>query len=398
MTGETPPDGDASESRPAPHPEAPKPPTPLPFSRRSASSVPVDLRSGSLLFLAIVAGIFALHWARAIFVPLMVSVMLAVALSPIVAAMERFVRIPRVVGAGLLALAVLGGCGVAAYAFADDVAALVEALPEAVHKVRESFNDQQADPKGTISKVKKAAAEIERAATSEAAQDAGVTRVQVQTERFNLGTFMWSGTLGLAGAAGEAMAIAFITYALLASGTTFRRKLVRIAGPTFTRRRLTVQALDEITAQIQRYLMVQLITSVIVGIASWLAFLWIGLNHAAVWGIVAGVLNLIPYIGLIAIGASTALVGFLQFGSLDMAILISGASIVIHAIEAYFLTPWLTSHANRMNPVAVFIGVLAWGWLWGIWGLLLGVPILVVVKAVCDRIDDLKPIGELLGS
>lgn len=396
VTDESPPDGAASESRPPPPPDAP-PRTMLPLGSRSVASVPVDLRSGSMLFLAIVAGVFALYWARAIFIPLMVSVMLAVALSPIVSAMER-VRIPRVLGAGLLALLVLVGGGFAVYALADDAAALVEALPEAVHKVRESFNDPQADPKGTISKVKKAAAEIERAASPEAAPAEGVTRVQVQAEHFSLSNFMWSGTLGLAGAAGEAMAIAFITYALLASGSTFRRKLVRIAGPTFTRRRLTVQALDEITVQIQRYLLVQLITSVIVGIASWLAFLWIGLNHAAVWGIVAGVLNLIPYIGLIAIGASTALVAFLQFGTLDMALLVSGISIVIHAVEAYLLTPWLTSHANRMNPVAVFLGVLAWGWLWGVWGLLLGVPILAVVKAVCDRVDDLRPVGELLGS
>lgn len=389
----------------AEHPEddagAVRPRSPAPLLPEAApprpSQAPVDLRSGSLLFLALLAGVFALYWARAIFIPLMVSVMLAVALSPIVSALERL-RVPRVLGAGLLALGLFGAGGFTVYALSDDVAALVDALPEAVHKVRVSFNDEQANPKGTISKVKKAAAEIERATTPEAAPAAGVTRVQVQSEHFNLSNFMWSGTLGLAGAAGEVMAIAFITYALLASGSTFRRKLVRIAGPTFTRRRLTVQALDEMTVQIQRYLLVQLFTSVVVGIASWLAFLWIGLNHAAVWGIVAGVLNLVPYIGLIMIGASTALVGFLQFGTLDMAIVISGASIVIHAIEAYLLTPWLTSHANRMNPVAVFLGVLAWGWLWGIWGLLLGVPILVVVKAVCDRVDDLKPIGELLGS
>jgi predicted PurR-regulated permease PerM len=174
--------------------------------------------------------------------------------------------------------------------------------------------------------------------------------------------------------------------------------MVRIAGPTFTRKKITVQALDEITAQIQRYLLVQLFTSFVVGVASWLVFWWIGLNHAAVWGIVAGVLDLVPYIGLVVVGGSTALVGFLQFGTLEMALLISGASAVIHAIESYLLTPWLTSQASKMNPVAIFIGVLAWGWLWGIWGLLLGVPILLVVKAVCDRVDDLKPIGELLGS
>jgi predicted PurR-regulated permease PerM len=173
---------------------------------------------------------------------------------------------------------------------------------------------------------------------------------------------------------------------------------VRIAGPTFTRRRITVQALDEMTAQIQRYLLVQIFTSIVVGVASWFAFLWLGLEHAAVWGIVAGVLDMIPYIGLVVICGATALVGFMQFGSLEMAVLIAGASAAIHAVESYLLTPWLTSQASRLNPVAVFIGVIAWGWLWGIWGLLLGVPILMIVKAVCDRVDDLKPIGELLGT
>jgi predicted PurR-regulated permease PerM len=360
-------------------------------------ATPVDLRSGSLLFLAMLAGLFVLYWARAIFIPIMVGVMLSVALSPIVKAMERW-HIPRAVGAALLLFGALGATAYAAYALADDAAALVEMLPEAVQKVRGSFEDQQTDPQGTIGKVKKAAAEIERAATPSAHPEDGVQRVHVEAEHFSLRNYMWSGTLGLAGAVGQAMAITFIAYFLLASGNTFRRKLVRIAGPTFTRRRLTVQALDEITVQIQRYLLVQLFTSFVVGVASWLAFLWIGLNHAAVWGIVAGVLDLVPYIGLIAVGASSALVGFLQFGTFEMALLISGASVVIHAIEGYLLTPWLTSHASRMNPVAVFLGVLSWGWLWGIWGLLLGVPILMVVKAVCDRVDELKPIGELLGT
>lgn len=361
---------------------------------------PVDLRSGALLFLAIFAGILALYWGRTIFVPIMLGVTISIALSPIVAAMERWLRLPRALGAAVLLLGGFGAGSWTVYSLADDAALLVAALPEAVQKVRDTFDAQQGDPTAAISKMRKAAADIERAATPGASvppPNDGVTRVQIEAAHFSLRDYMWSGTLGLAGAVGQAIAVTFIAYFLLASGNTFRRKLVRIAGPTFTRRRLTVQALDEITKQIQLYLLVQLFKGLIVGVASWLAFLWIGLNHAAVWGVVAGVLDLVPYVGLIIIGASSALVGFLQFGSFDMALLISGVSIVIHGIESYLLTPWLTSHASRMNPVAVFLGVLAWGWLWGVWGLLLGVPILLVVKAVCDRVDEFKPIGELLG-
>jgi len=116
-----------------------------------------------------------------------------------------------------------------------------------------------------------------------------------------------------------------------------------------------------------------------------------------VWGILAGVLNFVPYIGAVVVTGGAALVGFLQFGTVEMALTIAGVSLVIQSLEGYLLTPWLTSRATRMSPVVVFVGVLGWGWLWGGWGLILGVPILMAVKSVCDRFDDLKPVGELLG-
>ena len=405
-----------TDPEPAP-PELPAPPEPHlpPMQTRPVADAPtgvaaqpaalaaqpVDLRSGSLFVLAAVAAIYMLHWAKGLFIPLMVGLTLSIALTPVVDFFERW-RIPRVLGAGLLLFGALGAAVYAAYALADDAAALIETLPEAAQKVRDQMQSSPGDPQGTIQKVKKAAEGIERVAAARHAASApvheGVTRVQIEKPDFSLSDYLWTGTLGLAGAVGQTIAVTFIAFFLLVSGKTFRRKFVRIAGPTFTRRRITVQALDEMTAQIQRYLLVQIVTSLIVGVASWLAFLWLGLNHAAVWGIVAGVLDFIPYIGLVVICGATALVGFMQFNSFEMALLIAGASAVIHAIESYLLTPWLTSQASRLNPVAVFIGVLAWGWLWGIWGLLLGVPILMVVKAVCDRVDDLKPIGELLGT
>ena len=363
--------------------------------------LPVHLPSGALVLLAILAVVGALYLARAVCIPIMVGVMISVALSPLVDRLERW-RVPRMLGAALLLSGALGAMIVAGYSLAEEATALIDTLPQAAQKVRQSMGSEKVDSRSPIQKVQKAATEIERAAAETApkapVQKSGVTRVQIEKPDFSVHDYVWTGTLGLMGAIGQVIMVTFIAYFLLISGKSFRRKMVRISGPTFSRKKLTVQALDEITGQIQRYLLVQIFTSFVVGIASWLAFLWIGLNHAAVWGIVAGVLDLVPYIGLIVIAAGTALVGFVQFGSLETALLISGASAVIHGIEAYLLTPWLTSQASRMNPVAVFLGVLVWGWLWGVWGLLLGVPILLIVKAVCDRIDDLKPIGELLGT
>ncbi len=221
--------------------------------------------------------------------------------------------------------------------------------------------------------------------------------MQIEPPRFNVKDYLWSGTLGLAAALGQGSVVLLITFFLLVSGDLFRRKVVRIAGPTFGQKRLTLQALDEVDQQIQRYLLVQVFTSAIVGVATWLAFAWIGVERAAVWGAVAFVLNFIPYFGNIVVTGASALMGFVQFGNFEMALLIGGASMAINSVEGYLLTPWLTGRASRMNPVAVFVGVLAWGWLWGLWGLFLGVPILMAIKAVCDRVDDLKPVGELLG-
>jgi predicted PurR-regulated permease PerM len=191
--------------------------------------------------------------------------------------------------------------------------------------------------------------------------------------------------------------VVFIAYFRLVSGSSFRRKMVKIAGPTFAQKRVTVQVLDEITAQIHRYLLVQLFTSVLVGLSVWLSFLAVGLERAALWGVAAFVLNFVPYLGTIVLTAGSALVAFVQFGTLNGALLVGGIAMGLHVISGNLLTPWLTSRTSRMNAVTVFVGVLAFGWLWGVWGLLLGVPVMAAVKAVCDRVEDLKPIGELMG-
>ena len=363
--------------------------------------MPVDVRSASLAILALIASLFALRVASAVFIPLLLGLMASYALSPIVDRLER-IHLPRALAAALL----LGGIGSAmvwtAVSLSDDATALIESLPAATQKVREAMQAQRGQSESTISKVQRAAAELERA-TQEGGSTPpvparGVTRVSIERTHFDIKDYLWSGTLGVAASAGQAVVVAFIAYFLLCSGNSFRRKMVKIAGPTFAQKRITVQVLDEITAQIHRYLMVQVFTSALVGLATWLAFLAIGLEHAAVWGVVAFVLNFVPYIGTIAITAGSALVAFVQFGSLNMVLLVSGSAMLVHTLSGNLLTPWLTSRTSRMNAVTVFVGVLAFGWLWGVWGLLLGVPILTTVKAVCDRVEDLKPIGELLGS
>jgi predicted PurR-regulated permease PerM len=300
-----------------------------------------------------------------------------------------------------LLAALLGALGGTTYALADQANAVVEALPNAARKLGDAMRKQRTAQPGTMEKMQNAATQLERVAEESGGSTTagrGVTRVQIERPRLNIKDYLWSGTLGLMSLAGQIVVVIFLTYFLLISGNTFRRKLVKIAGPSLSRKKITVQALDEINWQIQRYLLVQLGSSVLVGLVTWLSFWALGLNNAAVWGVAAGVLNLVPYVGAILVTAAAALVAFLQFGQVNMALWVGGASMAIHMVQGNLLTPWLTSQASRMNPVAVFVGVLAWGWLWGVWGLLLGIPILMAVKAVCDRVEDLKPVGELLGT
>ena len=361
----------------------------------------VNLRSTSLVVLAALASVYVLHWAAAVFVPLLLGLMFSYALTPAVNRMVRW-HIPRLAASSLLVLGILAGIGTMAYRLSDDASAMIEAIPEVALKLRRVMEGHRSDgAAATINKVQQAAAELERTAEASATPAArtsrGVTKVQIERPRFDVKDYLWPGALGLAAGVGQATVVVFVTFFLLVSGDTFRRKMVKIAGPTFGQKKITLQALDEIDAQVQRYLGVLVITSAIVGVVTWLAFLWIGVERAAVWGVASFVLNFIPYLGSIAVTGLSALMGFVQFGSVEMGLLVGGASLAVHTVVGYILTPWLTSRASRMNPVAVFVGVLAWGWLWGVWGLFLGVPILMAIKAVCDRVDDLKAVGELLG-
>ena len=374
--------------------------TAFPEPERLLLQMPVDVRNLSLVVLAILAGLFVLQWARAVFIPIMLSVLFSYAFSPLVNWLE-LKRVPRWLSSAVLLLTILGAMGSGAYRLRLEAAQLIESLPAAAQKLGRALKSSNGKSDSALETVQKAAAQIEQATRDSAAvtgPNRGATRVVVEAPRFNIKDYLWTGTIGLFALIGQTTVVVFLTYFLMLSGDTFRRKLVKLAGPSLSKKKVTLQALHEIAGQIQRYLQVQLLTSLLVGVLTGLSLMFLGLENAAVWGVVSGVLNLVPYIGSLITAAASALVGFLQFGSINMAMAVGGVSVLIHTLVGNLLTPWLTSRASQLSPVAVFMGLLAWGWLWGVWGLLLGIPILMIVKSVCDRVEDLKPIGEFLGS
>lgn len=386
--------------RPEPDSDAGNRQSPAPSeSQDETPVVPVDvsIRSVALTVLATVAGVYLLHWAQQVFVPVVLAILISYALEPLVRSLVK-VRVPRPVASagivGLLVVSLVSGI----YAFTDDAQAIVAKLPDAAQTLRRVMNQDRGER--ALDHVQRAAEELQATADEAAVRNPApndVLRVQVEQPAIDLRQYFTWGSAGLAFFVAQSVLVVFFVFFLLASGDLFRRKLVKIAGPSLAKKKITVHILEDINTQIGRFLLIRVLTSVIVGIASWIAFHFVGLEQAGLWAIAAGVLNSIPYFGPMIVAAGTALVAFLQFETIAMAGYVSGLSLVITSAEGWLLTPWLTSHASRTNEVAIFLALIFWTFVWGIWGTLLAVPMLVVVKAFCDRVEDLQPLGELLG-
>ena len=387
--------------------------------------MPVDVRSASLAIIAVLACVVALQWAKDVVIPILMGVLLSYALTPVVNQLVRW-RLPRGVAAFAIITTLVAVMAGGTWALSGQANALLELAPQVAQKFRQ-FAAQMSGSASALQRVEQAATELQQVtgtqpvASSASATSASlaspavspakqsrspvqsqpipaVAHVVVEKPPLVVRDVVIAGTLGAVTFLGQIAVIFLIALFLLASGNTFRRKLVKMAGPKLSQRKITVEALEEIAAQIERYLLVQLAISSLVGIATWLVFWSFGMNQAAVWGVIAAVTNLIPYLGAVVVGGGAAAIGMLQFDSVQTGLLIGASSFAIHTVVGNLVTPWLMGRAARMSAVAVFVSVLSFGWLWGVWGLLLGVPILLVTKTVCDRVDELKPIGELLGA
>jgi predicted PurR-regulated permease PerM len=360
--------------------------------------MPVDIRSTALTVLAGLAIVLVLQYAQAMIIPIVLAVLVSYALEPVVAWMVRW-HVPRPLAAAVVLLVLTASGGWMLYGLRSEASAIVEQLPRAARRVRQMVENDRPTGATAIQQVQKAATELERAASAAASPPlpSGVQRVQVEAPPINVGDYVMWGSLGIFAAAGQLVLILFLVYFLLASGDLYRRKLVKIVGPSLSQKKLTLQILSEIDRQIEMFLLVQLFTSALVAVATWLAFRALGLEQAGVWGVLAGVFNSIPYFGPVIVTGATSVVAFTQFGTLRMAIVVGAVSLIITSLEGFLLTPWLTGRATRMNAVAIFVGLLFWGWVWNAWGMLLAVPMLMVMKVVCDHIEDFKGIGELLG-
>ena len=349
--------------------------------------------------LALLAIVAALYLARAFVIPLLIGILASYALSPAVDWLCRC-RVPRAAAAALVLAALAGGFSWLAFSLSDDAAALVQKLPEAARKLRQGLSEGRAAGPTALQNVQQAAKELEGAAADAAgpakpARAARAERAPAPVPWLN--DFMLAQSGLLMAVAAQAPIVLLLAYFLLAAGEHFRRKLVELVGPSLTAKKDAVRMLEEIDAQIQRYLFSTVLANVLLAIGTWLAFAALGVERAPLWGVAAGVLHFIPYLGPLAVALASGLAAYLQFDSLLSGLAVAGASLALSSVVGLLFTTWLQSRFARVNAAVLFIALLFFGWLWGIWGLLLGAPLVAIAKVVCDRVESLHPAGALLG-
>ncbi len=355
-----------------------------------------DVQTTALVIIALVVSLVAIRVAAPFLIPLVVSLFLSYTLSPLVGRLQAW-RVPRVVGATVVMFGFVALCAAAVYRAGSDAGDLLELLPQAVEKVRVSLAAWQRAGVNPLHHVQETAAELEKLAVAAQPANSQPPVKAATSPALDLRSIVVGGTGTAIVAAGQVVSVLFLTFFLLIAGNLFRHKLIQVVGHSLQRRKVTLRILDEVHRLNQHYFVVILGVNLAIGVATGLAMRAIGVDRALVWGVAATVLCIIPYLGAAALAAAAGLAAYVQLGGLTSALLAAGIVLAIAGVLGIGLQTWLMGRAARMNAPAVFVALLFWGMLWGGWGLLLGVPIMLAVKTACDHVPSLRGWGALLG-
>ena len=361
-------------------------PSPLPPGAEGASTGMLgsnaDVRHVSLVILTLLAVLYTLHLAAAFFLPIVVAILLNLLLGPIVRLLRNGLRIPSPLGAGIVVVVLLGVVGFGAARLAPAASAWVARAPESIATLKRRIQPLRRP----MEQVNQAAEQVE------AATDMDNKTQEVEIKGPGLTQQVFGGTTALVS---TVMVVIFLTYFLLASGDLFLQKLVGVL-PQLKDKKTAVRIVRETESQISVYLLVTTLINLGVGVATGAALALLGMPNAFLWGVIAGVLNFVPYVGGLVNTVILALAAFLAFEDTGRALMVPLVFTFINILEGNLITPWIVGRRMRLNTVAVFIGLVFWWYLWGITGALLAVPMLATIKIACDNIAALAPIGEFL--
>jgi predicted PurR-regulated permease PerM len=357
-------------------------------------AVPFSLIVGvwSIVALGVIA---LLYFARAFFIPLLLGLTLAYVLRPAVDLMVG-ARAPRGLAALAVILVVLAALGGGAYALSDDVSRLLETLPKAAREVRVALQDSRSAKPTAITQVRETARELDKAAAAASGQAPTAPPAATPSLGSRLQDYAVAQGVAVIFTLGQALFVFLLTWFVLSEGDTFKRKLLKMVGPSFERKKITVRILDDIDTQVQRQMGTMFVVNLLIGVSTGIAFSMMGLEQALLWGVVAGVLHFIPYVGQATVTALSSAAAYLQFGTFASAMSVGAVTLALSFAIGTVLMTFMQSRASRVNATVLFVAVLFFGWLWGGWGLVLASPIVAMVKSVCDNVEAFAPAREFM--
>jgi predicted PurR-regulated permease PerM len=357
-------------------------PLPAGAPAEAAFTIPTGIRV-SLIGSFIIMLLGGIYFAKEILLPVALAFMLTLTLSPVVRYLAKF-RIPESLSALVIVLTVVGGSVAGVYYLSGPVSGWIDGAPQTGRQIRSKIQSMRAPVDAAVN----ASKQVEEMTSSTA--DPTVQKVVVQQP--GLLARAAGGAVSFGSTAGITIVLLFF---LLASGRLFYEKLVRIL-PTMTEKKRAIRVVYAVEEEVSAYLLtisaINVGLGLVIGSAMW-AF---GLPNPILWGVMAAVLNFVPYLGaLVGIGI-VAVVALVSLPSPGAALLPPAFYFLFTVVEGQFLTPALLGKRLEMNTVAVFLAIAFWGWLWGVLGALMAVPILVSVRVLCDHFEGLSSLGEFL--
>jgi predicted PurR-regulated permease PerM len=336
----------------------------------------------------VLLALYTLYFARTFLLPLVLAVILNFLLSPLVRGLSRL-RVPQALGAALVILALLGLVALGIERLSGPAAEWIQKTPEGVERIERRIRGLRGPVEQVQEAAQKVEEEVERLSGNGGPEEPQEVKVQGAT---------WTGALLSRTQAflGGAVVVLILLYFLLASGDFFLRKLVRVL-PRLEDKRRAVEIARQTEHQISTYLSTVTLINVLLGVAVGLAMWALNMPNPALWGVVAGLMNYVPYLGPVVTLAVITAASILTFDDLGRALIAPLVYFAINFAEGYFLTPMIMGRRLTLNPVVVFVGLVFWGWMWGVPGALIAVPLLAMFKILCDHIEPLSPIGEFLG-
>lgn len=362
-----------------------------------------------IYILAMAATVWIVKLAQPFLVPVVVAILISYALVRPVDALERM-RVPRALGAALVVLALVAATSVTLWAVWSQLDRIAEAVPRAVAELKTQWGQMKYDRGSTLSKLQGSAEAVQQAISSDTPTTGSTAPANAPRSRANpappvaapaasgvVERLAWSGTVTALEGLSSLTAIYLLAYFLLVEGDNFRRKWVSFGDKAMSTRRITVQALNDIDLSVRRYLGMLFMTNALLGVLTYLTLRLAGVEDAAGWGVLAGLLHIIPYFGPVLVAGGVFITSLHQLGDVKSAVYASLSTLAVATVIGTFAQTWMSARIAKMSASIIFVSILLFGWLWGAAGLLLAVPIAVIAKVVMNAVPSLNPIGQLLG-